>query len=190
MKRTSVRLNYLRSPGLHFPWHCTALQTAVFCCLILWFPHVTSAQPGWKTFTGAWFEINYPPGYDAQASQMSKTAKGAESAFFRRKDGSVELYVFSPQRSGDARDIHPDSSKETVSVQEQKGPNGAVGRLVTISAKDGSYVRIYFENEEYGTKTITGLKCRDNATYREVKPLFEKFRRSLRQYADGAPDGK
>ena len=73
---------------------------------------------------------------------------------------------------------------------EVEHANDAVGRLVTISAKDGSYVRIYFENEEYGTKTITGLKCRDNATYREVKPLFEKFRRSLRQYADGAPDGK
>ena len=143
-----------------------------------------SGQKAWKTFTGAWFAIDYPPEFTARASQASKSGKGAESAFFRSRDGNVEFYVFSPQWSGEARDIRPDTARETVSVKEQKNIDGAVGRLVTILAKDRSYMRVYVENEENGTKTITGMKCRDNNEYRKFKPVFERFRKTLRQFAD------
>jgi hypothetical protein len=162
----------------------TVKLTTVFIVLTLCIAAPLSAQKQWKTFAGAWFEIDYPPDFIARPSLKSTTAKGWESAFFAAKDGSVEFYVFAPQWSGTAKDILPNDKTEIATVQEKHGAGGAVGRLVTITAKDRSYLRMYTENEQDGVKTITGIKCRDNAVYRKYKAVFEKFRLTLRQYND------
>ncbi len=58
-----------------------------------------------KTFSGPWFDINYPTIFLAKGSLKSSTADGFESAIFKSLDNLVEFYIFSPQWNGEATDI-------------------------------------------------------------------------------------
>ena len=52
-----------------------------------------SGQKAWKTFTGAWFAIDYPPEFTARASQKSKTGKGAADAAVEALGKGLEIHV-------------------------------------------------------------------------------------------------
>jgi len=95
-----------------------------------------------KTYKGAWFEIQYPADFTVRPSIKSSGGDGKyDSAFFASPDGKVEFYVFSPQWKGDAGDIDLDEkSEEMVSTETQKTKDRAV-TFYTIRARNGSYTR-------------------------------------------------
>lgn len=74
-------------------------------------------------------------------SQKSSTSKeGFDSALFTSPDEKVQFYVFSPQWSGEARDISLKNS-EIKTEETSKVENGLQIKRWTIKAKDDSYFR-------------------------------------------------
>ena len=145
------------------------------------------ADGDWKTFKGAWFEVNYPAGFKAAASLPSRTAtRGCDSAFFRSPDGRVEFYVFSPQWNGDPRDIEvkPDT-ETTVSTKLSKAGAKRI-REVDVRAKDGSYDRSFVdtENTEQNTRVVFGIRYADDKSLKTHHAAYRKFKESLQQFGD------
>src|SRR5687768_9434748 len=72
----------------------------------------------WRAYRGAWFEINYPPGFRVRPSLRSlSSAHGYDSAFFISPDCKAEFYVFSPQWNGEPKDIRVNPTKEILISQ-------------------------------------------------------------------------
>lgn len=143
-----------------------------------------AAQKGWKTFEGAWFSIEYPREFSARASLKSATGIGAESAFFASPDGTVEFYVFSPQWSGEPADILLNERREKVVSRSVKEIEGYTVTLVTIADRGGRYSRSYRDILTENTRVVFGIKFRSAADLAKHRDAFERFKRSLRQFAD------
>lgn len=147
----------------------------------------------WKTYNGAWFKIDYPADFTVSPSLKSTSAKGYDSAFFISPDELVEFYIFSPQWNGVPSDIefNPKTEKlvseKTEEVPDKPESMGMKSvRRYTITAKDNSYLRSYVDTENKGInyRFVIGLKYRDMETYHAYKEKYQKFVKSLKQYAD------
>ena len=152
----------------------------------------------WPKYTGAWFDVSYPPGFKVRASQISPSSgdKKAESAFFTAPDGSVEFYVFSPQWNGDPKDIARKPTEVAVSQKTQKTRHTKLRdgsylyeittRWLTVRAKNNSYTRSWrdVETTSLNTRYVFGYKYRDQKAYRKHLGQYTRFNRSLMQYAD------
>jgi hypothetical protein len=142
--------------------------------------------PPWPEYQGAWFSIEYPPGFRPRPSQPSSSSDGYDSAFFKSPDGAVEFYVYSPQWSGDATDIAVDPAREK--VVSEKTTHGKSGQATwrTIAARDRSYTRSLVDthNALDGTRLVFGIKYRDQRAYDAHKSDYLRFKRSLAQHAD------
>ena len=140
----------------------------------------------YKKYKGAWFEIAYPFSFKAENSQKSSTSiNGFDSAVFTSADGSVQFYIFSPQWSGDAKDIalksneiKTDSSTEII--------NGLTVKRWTIQAKDSSYFRSYESTSETegNINKIFGIKYSSQRELEKYRHAYLHFKNSLQQYAD------
>jgi len=153
---------------------------------------------GWKTYSGAWFNISYPQSFTPVPLQKSSTkATGVDSAIFVSPSHEIEFYIFSPQWGGHASALDIDSLNERitskkVSVSDYHDGGGASKRdaitdtWIGISALDGSYVRFvhHQRNEVCATDLAYGVKCKDMTIYRQHKTDFDRFRKSLIQYGD------
>jgi len=141
----------------------------------------------WPKFKGAYFEINYPPGFKARRSLPSNSFEGQfDSAFFTAPDSSLEFYVFSPLWNGQPEDIGRNPAIEDV-VSEQPELNGALKtRRGTLKAKDNSYLRSFedTENTETNTRKVFGIKYKDQAAYAKYRSQYLRFKQSLRQFSD------
>ena len=145
------------------------------------------AQPKWQKFKGAYFEIRYPPGFNARKSLKSNSFEGqVDSAFFSAGDGSVEFYVFSPLWNGTPDDIqrNPDTEDVVSETLEEKG--SLKTRRVTLKAKDSSYFRSFedVENTDTNTRRTFGIKYRDQRSYDKYRQHYLTFKKSLRQFSD------
>jgi hypothetical protein len=154
--------------------------------------------PGWKLYSGAWFDIFYPRSFTSVLIQKSKTsAEGADSVAFVSPSRDVEFYVFSPQWAGRASALDIDPSRERVTSKKvtfsdyhgggsafQK--NAIEDTWLGITARDGSYIRFVHHqyHDVFQTTLAFGIKCKDMATYRRYKGDYDRFRKSLVQYAD------
>lgn len=141
----------------------------------------------WKKFEGAWFEVKYPGDFSIQASIKSLTStNGYDSAFFNGPDNKVAFYVFSPQWSGEPSDIVLNKDTENLSSLNETKKNGKKIFQYKIEAKDGSYSRIYEDQQDPETKTrhVFGIKFKDQETFDHYKGKFEQFQSSLIQFAD------
>jgi len=137
-------------------------------------------------YKGAWFEICHPGDFKVIPSLASSTAEGYDSARFVSPDRNVSFYVYAPQWGGQATDIAIDPEREViVADQVSPMPNGHI-RWFTIAARDGSYRRSYRETiEQQGSiRTILGIKYSDADALKRYAPSYERFRKSLRQFAD------
>lgn len=141
-----------------------------------------------KTFRGAWFEITYPRSFTARGSLPSYTTagEGFDSAFFVSPDKEVEFYIFSPQWDGEATDIALKPNEKEASRQVKETKTETITYL-TISAKDGSYVRSYQETfRKLGnTRWVVGIKYRNQKAYNRYKKDYLSFKVSLVQFTDG-----
>jgi hypothetical protein len=176
-----------------------AKKRLIWICLSLIFLASTTyavadAEKEWELFEGAWFSVEYPLEFQVRPSLKSRTSiKGCDSAFFNSPDGVVEFYVFSPQWNGDPSDIalNPET-EESVSEKIDNKPDKIqhygikTVRWFTIAAKDKSYMRSYVdtENKDLRTRFVMGIKYRDQDVYNNYKEIYQKFVKSLRQYAD------
>ena len=151
--------------------------TMIFIC------QVTMAQT--KTFSGAWFDINYPSNFLAKGSLPSSTSDGYESAVFKSPDNLVEFYIFSPQWNGEATDIVL-KTKEKISSSKTDIKGGIETKSWTITHSDGSYSRSYQQkyNQSQNTKWIIGIKYKNSSALEKYKKEYALFKNSLKQYAD------
>lgn|SRR5574341_359917 len=144
-----------------------------------------SQDTGWRTYRGAWFEIQYPANFRVRPSLSSSSAQGYDSVFLAAPDVTVEFYVFSPQWNGTPSDIEVKSSELLVSQSlEEKG--GKTIRRVAIRARDGSYLRAFEDTEDKTTNTrkVFGIRYRDEQSYNRYRQSYLRFKTSLRQFAD------
>jgi hypothetical protein len=141
----------------------------------------------WRSFTGAWFKIDYPGDFSVLPSLVSRTsASGYDSAFFRSPDGLVEFYVYSPQWGGEPSDVALDPSSEVAAAEKTVHKNGSRTTWLTFAARDRSYTRSLVDTEHSGqnTRLVFGIKYRDQRAYDAYKPAYLQFKASLEQYAD------
>ncbi|MBM3456214.1 MAG: hypothetical protein FJX80_13910 [Bacteroidetes bacterium] len=152
-------------------------STMIFIC------QVTMAQT--KTFSGAWFDINYPSNFIAKGSLKSSTSDGFESAIFKSPDNLVEFYIFSPQWNGEATDIVL-KTKEKLSSLKSEIKGDIETKWWTINHSDGSYSRSYQQkyNQSQNTKLIIGIKYKNSSALEKYKKEYASFKNSLKQYAD------
>ncbi len=142
-------------------------------------------QGEWKTYKGAYFDVRYPASFSARGSQRTDGER-YDSAFFRAPDGSVEFYIFSPIWNGDPQDIEINEATESYVSQKTETRNGIKVRRVTISGKDGSYLRSFEDTEDTNTNTrkVFGIKYKDQSAYNKYRQTYLTFKQSLKQYAD------
>jgi hypothetical protein len=144
--------------------------------------------PKWKSYTGAWFKISYPPGFKVCPSLKSLTTDGYDSAFFKSPDGKVEFYIFSPQWNGEPNDIALNSKTEKIiTTKTSEVDNDMDHRKViwtTIKAKDGSYQRSLEDTADETARWVFGIKYVDAKALKSYADMYRKFKKSLVQYAD------
>lgn len=175
----------------------------LLCCMLLLatVSQKLEAQSAsrWPVYSGAWFDIEYPPDFKVRPSlQTSAAIEGKyDSAFFISADKSVEFYVLSPQWNREPKDIALNPRQEVLvsheikKTQHGKDSDGEyVHRIVTqwftVRAKDGSYWRSWLDIEDVGidTRKVFGIKYRDQKAYDRHKEAYLRFKSSLKQYAD------
>jgi hypothetical protein len=152
-------------------------------------PHSSSIQGGsnWRTYRGAWFEINYPANFRVHPSQPSNSStRDYDSVFFTAPDGSVEFYVFSPQWNGTPGDIEIDPQTELLVSRNVEQRSGKSIRRVTVRARDGSYLRSFEDAEDLTTNTrkVFGIRYANTASYNRYRAAYLTFKASLTQFAD------
>jgi len=137
-------------------------------------------------FRGAWFDVRYPAGFTPRPSLKSSTAEGYDSAEFFSADGTVSFYVFAPQWGGTAVDIALDPEHEQLVSEQQRQVGDRQLRWFTIEARDGSYLRSYQETvaRQGSVTTVVGIKYRSEADRLRYQKAYERFRNSLKLYAD------
>ncbi len=138
-----------------------------------------------KTFQGAWFEVKYPTDFKAKGSLASETSDGFDSAIFTSPDGTVSFYVYSPQWSGDARDIGIQPNEELTSTRADNTDSKSV-EWWTIVANDQTYTRSYQKTTDMASNTMSviGVKHKNQASYDRYKKQYIAFKSSLKQFAD------
>lgn len=137
-------------------------------------------------YKGAWFEIQYPKDFTVKNSQKSSTrVDGFDSALFLSPDGKVQFYVFSPQWSGEPKDIVLKTS-ETQTPPTTQIENGLEVKRWTIQAKDGSYSRSYESSAETDSKInkVFGIHYSTEKDLAEYRTQYLHFKNSLEQFAD------
>ncbi len=140
----------------------------------------------YKTYTGAWFAVNYPSDFTVKPSMKSLTStEGFDSAIFTSPDSTVSFYVFSPQWSGKPSEINIRSNEIMTDSITEGLEEGITVNEWTIEAKDKSYKRSYREViRQDNINWIVGLQYTSDAAYRKYRQQYLNFKNSLMQYAD------
>jgi hypothetical protein len=152
------------------------------------------AQKKTLRFRGAWFDVWYPSAFTQRISKREEGGKGkAESVFFVSPDRSAEFYVYSSWPLGRPDDILIDTLKETLVSSLGTLNEEWLTRRITARAIDGSYERLYelraasqAEEEAIDGRydAAFGFKYKNEATRIRYVKQYERFRKSLKQYAD------
>lgn len=159
------------------------MKRIVLLALAILYTHIVFGQT--KVYKGAWFRINYPSTFTAKSSLKSTSAGGYESARFISPDRLVEFYVFSPQWSGDPKDIALKPNEKLAETRSQT-KESQISTWWKITAKDGSYSRSYYEKKDtlLNTKYVFGIKYSNQKAYMRYQKKYAAFKSSLIQYAD------
>jgi len=155
------------------------------CLIILILVSVSYAKTqDWLTFKGAWFNIDYPPNFYVKPSMTSSSASGYDSAFFISPDSLVTFYVYSPQWSGEPRDIEQNKQTERLVSKSTKEGIDRLVREVTIRARNGSYTRSFIDTKGENTRLVFGIRYASKKAYKKYLSDYKRFKRSIKQFAD------
>jgi hypothetical protein len=146
----------------------------------------------WLTYKGAWFEIQYPSTFKVKPGQKSATStQGYDSVYFISPDKNVTFYVFSPQWQGKIRetDIELDPHREELIEQNLTHEKDQMGnvktiRMVSVKAKDNSYLRAFRDETSDTARLVFGIKYESKEFYNKYYNDYLLFKKSLKQYAD------
>jgi hypothetical protein len=140
---------------------------------------VSQAQT--KKFEGSFFSVSYPSNFKAT---KCSDPNFCNSVTLTSPDKTVQFYIFSPQWNGEPN-VSVTATEKEVSRKESE-VNGVTITEVTISAKNGSYTRSYYdaENKELNTRYCFGIKYKNIAAYNKFKAQYIAFKKSLEQFAD------
>lgn len=145
-----------------------------------------SSVTDWKTYTGAWFKVQYPANFEVVAREESSTSsEGNDGVSFVSPDGSIEFYVFSPQWSGESQWVHAKEG-EAKSESSTEAEGSQTTTWVTLAGPKGAYERSYADTFDptLNTRHIFGFRYPNKAAYGEWKEVYVKFKQSLEQFAD------
>jgi hypothetical protein len=150
---------------------------AVFLCAAV------AGAESFKTYEGAWFDIRYPASFTVKPQQQCASGEGYDAVSFLSPDGLVEFYVYSPQWSGEPQWIHRRPGEQQASYSRQT----VRSRTITyVTRKGPGYLRSYADTRDAmcNTRWVLGYQYQNQAAYNKYRPLYLKFKQSLRQYAD------
>jgi hypothetical protein len=145
------------------------------------------AAPSVKTFKGAWFDIQYPASFKAVPRDRAATGHSqgvaCDGASFLSSDGQVEFYVYSPQWRGQSQWLVKGSGEKAAGRSTQ---SGKVASITYLTFTGPGYTRAYADYKSPASETRWGfgIKYKSQSAYNTYRPLYLKFRQSLRQYAD------
>lgn len=146
-------------------------------------------------YRGNWFDIDVPAGFIARPTDAivpEESVYNTDEAYFTAPDGNIELYVYSPQWSGDTDyvTIAPNEVLvDTTSKEEQEDIGLTRTAWTTVKAKDNSYMRSFVSIRsqiDTGSEVhhVFGIRYTSQADYDKFKAEYEAFKKSLVQYAD------
>lgn len=149
---------------------------------------VVKDKGAWRTYQGAWFDVDFPAGFSVVNMEPSASMQGGpyyESARFMSPDGAVEFYVFSPQWRGQSDWAKVWADEKPGEVKHQRSGS----RLITwgsATGPGGKYQRAWVQTEDEATNTnhVFGIKYTSQAAYNRHKAQYLRFKGSLVQYAD------
>lgn len=149
---------------------------------------------GLTTFKGAWFDIKYPIGFRPVLRDRAATGGGydghaaCDGASFLSPDGLVEFYVYSPQWGGQSQWLFKRQGEKAGAKSTQSSKTTSITYLTFTGP---GYTRAYadYKSTDGSTRWGFGIKYKSQSAYKAYRPLYLKFKQSLKQYADGAPAG-
>jgi hypothetical protein len=159
------------------------IKISALCIAFVMLSVVSFAQT--KTYQGAWFDVNYPHDFTAKGSMASETSDGFDSAIFTSPDNEVSFYVYSPQWTGEAKDISLQSNEKLASTKTDNSDEKII-EWWTIVALDKSYSRSYQKTTDIASNTIfvIGIRYKNQASFDRYKKQYIAFKGSLIQFAD------
>lgn len=150
---------------------------------------VESGAAKWSRYKGCWFEISYPSQFkpvvrDSCATGGKDHGRG-DGASFVSPDGKVEFYVYSPQWSGKPGWVSLRPGEKETARRVAKSADRTV-TFVTVRGPKASYVRSWADTVENNSRVrfTFGLKYRDESTRKKHADEYERFKKSLKQFAD------
>lgn len=160
------------------------LSASAFCLLAV-IAAPAAADPV-ATFSGAWFDINYPAEFTVQALPPGTPAAEADAAEFTAPDGSTAFYVHSPLWGGAAPGIAIDPATETLAEERTVTDGPLRHHRFSIAANDGSRGRAYLTTTDTrGPSNWTiGRSWTSAAALARYQEAYLDFRGSLVQYSD------
>jgi hypothetical protein len=142
---------------------------------------------GWTKYKGAWFEVQYPVGFAVKPCEagLTRTGGAPDGASFLSPDRQVEFYIYSPQWSGQPTWPKKRSGEKTVSHQVERHGTRTV-TWVTYAGPRGVGSRSYVDTVDSGqnTRLVFGFAYRSGAAYKAYRPLYLRFKASVKQYGD------
>lgn len=164
-----------------------AIAAAVLCLTAAVAAPIHVANKGFTTFKGAWFDIQYPIGFKAVPRDAARTGHASgvacDGVSFLSPDGLVEFYVYSPQWAGQSQWLFKRSGEKAAGKSTEAGKSANITYL-TFTAP--GYTRAYadYKPRDGSTRWGFGIKYKSQAAYNAYRPLYLKFKQSLKQYAD------
>lgn len=142
----------------------------------------------WKTYSGAWFNIDYPSDFSITESIKSWTSDTEpikyDSAFFYTADKTAYFYVYSPQWSGTPNDLQILPGEKIISQNKEVYNDRTETTMVTVYGNEESE-RIVRDttDPESNIHFITIFKYQKGNRFK-FEDDYKKFYTSLAQFAD------
>jgi hypothetical protein len=141
---------------------------------------------GWKSYTGNYFKIGVPPGFQVQPQGQPGSIGKYDELVLWNEELRVQFSVFSPQWNGEALFAKVTEGKEVLKSREEQTVKGVRLVQLDIVASDQSYLRFVVArtNLNENTNTTFGIRVPGMDVYEKVKPVYLKWKASLEQFAD------
>ncbi len=141
-----------------------------------------------KTYNGAWFDVRVPEGFTVQPSLLSVSNEGYDSVWLRSHDGGFDLYIYSPQWSGEPSDVLDDPQISGITENTQINDHGTVTEVTVIvreiAYKNGQYGKFTSNQTIHNNHLTTGYRLSNQTLSESQNQIHRCFLQSIQQYAD------
>ena len=137
-----------------------------------------------KVYSGAWFDVLAPEGFEAFESLPSATSDGYDSVWFKHPQLDLQLYIYSPQWGGKPSDIVDDHN--ILSMREST----EISNAQSITHRSMNYKDrqsgVFYSKEslESTSHLTTGYQTKKIPISDELFEIYHCFKTSVQQYTD------